>query len=205
MGATDFTHLREGYNVKDVFNELKNEMRDEYGYDSYNGTISNSSLGRKRMSFDKYTKTNEKKAFDIVEKEISDGYKNEAHYIDLGVIEYHLLTVKKKNVSKDKPVYKMKFVVDVEEMYYFRNMAMNVRSKSFDTKTEADKYAMEQTMKTLIPHKVTKEYVLEKGCAELTETYIEKKAYKSKPKIKDMTNKQLLEVHKYLFYGLASS
>ena len=204
MGICRCIHLKEGYNVKDVFNELVEEKRREYGEDYYNGKISNSCLGSKKMSFDKYNKTTEKKAYTFVEKDIDNGEKNCAKYIDLGVVEYHLLTVKKKNIASEKPVYKMKFVVDVEEIYYLRNMATNVKNKPFDNKSDADKYAMEQTMKTLLPHKVTKEYVLEKGQSDLTETYIERKVYKSKPKLKDMSNKKLLELHKYLFYALAS-
>ena len=199
MGATNFDHVVSGYNVREVFDDLVEDAIFENGNDSYNGTISTCSLGRCKLQFEKYSESNLKKAYKFVESN-DWGEKWTANYIDLGVKEYHVLTIKKRNVGKENPVYKMKFVVKPSHS----NSDDYPTHRSFSTKTEADQYAMEQTLKKDISHSVTKEYVLEKGDSVLTETYIEKKVYKSKPNLKPMANRKIVPVHVYLFYGWAS-
>lgn len=200
MGAKNFEHLILAYNAGRAFNRLVEDAEYESGHDDYNGTISTCSMGKCTLKFDKYSATNQKKAEQHVEKN-DWGRKWFADYVDLGAVEYHVLTVKKRPVGKTAPSYKMKFVVKrCPEDYLGEPIVV----QSFNTKTEADQFALEQTLKKTDPHKVVKEYVLEKGEACLTETYIETKVYKSKPTLKPMPNRKIVALHKYLFYGWAS-
>lgn len=202
MGVITFKHFIEDYSAKEAFNRLVADALYEKGHDRYNGTISTCDLGRCTLKFDEYSPTNKEKIY----KHLYDrdgGEKWVADYVDLGPIEYHVLTVKKRPVSKEAPKYKIKFSVKRATWIDGRRREF-LTVKSFKTKTEADQFALEQTLKTLEEHQVIKEYVLEKGNDCLTETYIEKKVYKSKPTLKPMPNRKVVALHKYLFYGQAS-
>ena len=200
MGACGFDYLVKGYSIQEVYDELVREAISEYGDRSYNGTISTCDLGRCTLKFDNYTKTNEKAAYKHVE-ERDGGRKWYADYVQLGVCEYHVLTVKKQAVSAKAPAYKLKFVVEAEDPNCYNHY---LQIKAFATKKEADTFALERTLSKKVRHRVVKEYVLESGNPALTETYIEKKIYKSRPKLKPSPNRMIVPVYMYLVYGLAS-
>ena len=198
MGATNFVEEAMGFSAEECFGMLCGEAIYENGNDSYNGTISTCSLGSKRLSFSKYSKANEKKAYDYINKE-ENGQKWSADYIDLGVVEYEVITYKKKHTG-NTPEYKMKYTVKIG---YFDDIT-SVRS--FDTKKEADDYAIMYAVKNGINTRIrtVKEYVLINGEDTTTMIEVESKTYKSKPKLKPMPNRTIREVHKYLFYGWAA-
>ena len=110
MGATNFVEeVTTTGSVQDAFDRLVSEYEREYGERAYNGTISTCSLGRCKLSFDKYSESNYKKAKNY----ISDnhyGSKWIADYIDLGVVGYKVIIVKKE-ILKNKPEYKLRFVI----------------------------------------------------------------------------------------------
>lgn len=202
MGACSFT---ESYCCDDAvkaFNILVEANREEYGSDSYNGTISTCGLINRypRLKFDKYNKTNEKKAHAFINKEFDEDKigKRECTYVDLGVIHYEVITVKKKPVkSSSKPVFKKMFVV-----YYDYQ---GEKTKSFATKTEAEKFAMKQKMKEIgCDVYIKNEYVLIKGNNTVEEFEYTKTIKKTKPSLKPMPNRIVKEIHKYIFYGFAT-
>ena len=45
MGAVEYSESKVGRTAKEAFTELVDDAANEYGYNSYNGTISNSRLG----------------------------------------------------------------------------------------------------------------------------------------------------------------
>lgn len=197
MGAIGFIHVIESTSIKEGFDELVAEAEMLYGREPYNGTISTCSLGRTVYSEPKYTKTAEKKAIKYVE-DSEYGVKWEARVIDLGPVEYKVVTVKKENV-KGTPKYKMKYVV--VKNAHFKGEGV----KSFDTKKQADDYAMMQALENQKDtYEVQKKYVLESGTPTTTEIVREVKTYKSKPKLKPMPNRKVVPIHKYVYYGKAS-
>ena len=57
-------------------------------------------MGRERLSFEKYSQSNEKKA-EIFIKKNDSGTKWVADYIDLGVLHYEITTFKKKHTGNN--------------------------------------------------------------------------------------------------------
>lgn len=197
MGATFFENAILAENPEKAYDILTADAIDQYGGDSYNGTISTcGGYLRSKLSFDKYSKSNENKAEKYINKHMDDMGKRDCEYIDLGVVRYDIIKTSKKKVDKRKPVFKKRFVVYCESF-----MGNNKRKKSFDKLSEAEQVAFVQKMKypdwdVLIKN----EYVLTDGnnVVETIETTITQK--KSRPKSVGK-NTVVKEIHKYLFYG----
>ncbi|MBN1040382.1 hypothetical protein DVW12_17020 [Clostridium botulinum] len=148
-----FIALAEGDKIRTAFDSIISEYERKYGEKSYDGTISICSLGSCKLSFDKYSESNYKKA----QKYIIDnhyGNKWSAYYIDLGVVGYTVITVKKE-LLKSKPECKLKFVISTYK--YFEKIQTNF---NYSTKTEADEKALILTLEGGVEHIVSKEYVI---------------------------------------------
>lgn len=199
MGACNFIHSIVAESATAGFDYLIEEANVNYGMESYNGSINTCSIGRRTLRFDKVNETNRKKAMKHIEDN-NNGRKWSADYVDLGVLRYDVITVKKKNVD-----YKADFKLMYAVVKKRNDESVKVRN-AFKTKTEADKKAVELTLKTGKEHVVVKEYVnIERnGGTVCTDTYIETKSYKTKPNLKPMPNRRVVELHEYLFYGWAS-
>lgn len=185
MGSCSFIHVEDGINVGAAFSSAVADAICEYGKDPYNGTISTCNLGYCKKIADKYSKTVEKEAYKFVtDNDYGDG-KRVAYALDMGVSEYLVRTVKK--VTKPSCVkYKV-----LDEFYH------SVIS-SFKTKQEAEQAAEKYAIKKGDPVFVMKE----EGSS--SHYYIEEKTYKTKPNLKPMKNREVLEIHKYMFYGWAA-
>lgn len=199
MGATNFIEeVTTTGTVRMAFDSLVVGYEREYGERSYNGTISTCSLGNCKLFFDKYSEINYKKA----QKYIVDnhyGHKGSADYIDLGIVGYKLVTVKKE-LLKNKPEYKLRFVVLTYKC--FEKVQTNF---NYSTKTEADEKALTLTLESGVAHIVSKEYVLVNNSkSDCSIFYIANKVYKNKPNLKPMKNRKVLPIRKYLFFGWAS-
>lgn len=199
MGATNFIEtISSTKGVNSAFNMLVGEYEMEYGDRDYNGTISTCSLGSCKLRFDKYSKTNLDKAKRYI-LENNYGEKWRADYIDLGVIGYLVTTVKKENL-KNKPKYKLAYVIQKEEGFEFVSTKYH-----YNTKTDADKKALALTLESGVRHALSKEYVLtENTKSNCSRFQIETKSYKSKPKLKPSDSRKIMPIHKYIFFGWAS-
>ena len=102
MGAINFTEEAFSTSAEAAFNSLVEDAVYRNGHDSYNGTISTCVLRRVRKMADKYSKTVEKKAHDLIMKE-DYGIKWEAECLDLGVVHYEIVKVKKVTKKISKP------------------------------------------------------------------------------------------------------
>lgn len=192
MGACSFIKTAYAGSAREAFDSLVKDAIREYGDNSYNGTISTCSYGGTVMRFDKYSKSNEDKAYKLIEE---DGYgeKWDAKAIDLGIVHYEVTTIKKVSVKKEKPKWTMMYVV-----HY------GGRTKLFKTKTESDAEAMKLLKNGESDVYVSKEYVnTVKGSEVVSEFKIEKKKSKTKPKSLK-PNQTYNEIHKYMFYGFAA-
>ena len=199
MGATNFVEeVTTTGTVQDAFDRLVSEYEREYGERAYNGTISTCSLGSCKLSFDKYSESNYKKA----QKYITDnhyGSKWIADYIDLGVVGYKLITVKKEFL-KNKPEYKLRFVVSK-----YSNFEKIKTTFYYLTKIEADEKALSLTLDSGVEHIVSKEYVLVNNSkSDCSRFYVDNKIYKNKPNLKPIKNRKILPIKKYIFFGWAS-
>lgn len=197
MGAVNFVEEIKAQSAKEGFEVLVSEAISNFGAHEYNGTISTCCMAECTLRFNKYSKSNEKKAMDFIEKD-DYGVKWEANYIDLGVIEYKVVTVKVSNTKDFKnPEYKIKYVVrDMQER----------RIGSADTKTEASNIAKRHSLRDMEGCFISKEYELvnSKQNNIIAETNIEIKTYKTEPKLKDIPGRRIVPIHKYLFYGWAA-
>jgi len=200
MGATSFIYKITGRTPKEAFDTLVAEANEQYGTELYNGSINTCSMGSCKKTFDKFNKATSKEAFKFIEDN-GNGEKWTAHYVDMGVTSCVVTTVKKKAVDGGKPQFKMQYCV-----YEHNTIAAMYTGDHFDTKTDADKKAMELALKNDKKYTVTKEYVniKENTSSIVTETVVEHKAYKAKPVLKEVSNRKAEEYHTYYFYGWAS-
>lgn len=198
MGATNFDEIIIGESASKCFDILSRQAEFDYGCDAYNGSISTCDLGSCTLSFDKYLKSNEKKAYDHI-KDKKYGSKWIANYVDLGVVEYELLTVKKEK-KECNAKYKMKYVIcELQRGCFVKT------NYSFEKIKDAESKAIELALENPdIDYSVSKDYVVESGKNTNCILTIDKKVYKSKPKASLKPNQKLIEKHKYIFYGWAS-
>jgi len=196
MGATEVWYLDEGYSIGEVYRGLVEEAEYVSGVGSYNGTISTCSLGGCTLRFDKFTKTNLKKAEKFVE-ERGLGQKGRVNFVDFGIVGWDIIEVKKE-VKKATPKYESKYIV--------RN-SNGENEASFNKKTDADRYAVQRALEGIGRYYVEKGYVLVDGDSVVTETVRTVKRHKSitKPKLVEKENRLVKPVYKYLIYGLARS
>lgn len=201
MGAMSFIERATGRTAKEAFDKLVEQANIESGEAMYNGSINTCSLGRCKKTFDKFNTATAKEAQKFIEDN-SNGEKYVANYIDMGVTSCLVTTIKKKPVDGGKPQFKMQYCI-----YEHDVLTPDVYTgKHFDTKTEADKVAMELALKKDKDYRVSKEYVNIKDNTSslVTETVREIKSYKTKPVLKEMPNRKAEEYHTYYFYGWAS-
>lgn len=181
MGATDFTIKRRGRSMGDAYNTAVSDAIDEYGNDSYNGTISTTHGYIDKTSMFKSSKLS---VDEFINKHIDSCEKRGSAW---GIcieepVENNLKikTQVEHVVTKGTKKWVLKYVVYQGEK----------RIGSKDTKGEAVKLAREITEKTQSRTTIVMEKVLESGgnvVANIT--------YKKSDKEKQGT---------YIFFGIAS-
>jgi hypothetical protein len=182
-------------NAKKSFLDLVDFNKDKYGY-GRNGTISTTSLDSEpKMSFKKYTVSNEKKAQEFIKKEFKNDNIDirQCCFIDLGVVHYKIITVTQKSI-KNSPKFKKMYVV-----YYDNN------KKFFESKKDAENFALKYKLEHIHNDvNICHEYVPENGDAKIAEYTYEITTKKSMTKpLKELPNRKVVEMHKYIFYGVA--
>ena len=195
MGAVEYSETMIGKNAKEAFNNLVEDATQEYGYDRYNGTISNSRLGNCLGAFPntaKGMKDLNKFVDNALEKAVT---KNFANYVVIENYKYIVKTVKKvKNTNYTNPRVLTKYAV----------MSGSKQLTVKDTPKEADA-AMLRLAFDYGSLTVEKVGVIEKGDNQVSSISIEMKEYKKKPNLKDAPNRQMYRENYYVFFGLANS
>lgn len=195
MGAVEYSESKVGRTAKEAFNELVDDAAQEYGYNSYNGTISNSRLGNCLGSFPntaKGMKDLNKFVDNQLEKAVT---KNFSNYVVIENYRYIVKTVKKvKNTNYTNPRVLTKYAV----MFGSRQLAVK------DTPKEAED-AMLKFVFNCSPITIEKVGIIEKGDNQVSSTVVELKEYKKKPNLKDAPNRQVYSENYYVFFGLANS
>lgn len=198
MGAESFQKEIIGTSARECYDYLVDEAINEYGQSIYNGTIATCDFGVCTLKFDKYLKSNEKKAEDHIDFK-DNGDKWRTDYVDLGVIEYELITIKKEK-RKYSSKYKLKYVIleKCGDRYVQTNYSFE---KIKNAEEQAIKLSLENIDKK---YRVSKEYVVVEGNNINFDLIVEKKVCKNKPKVTLKPNQKLIEKHKYIFYGWAA-
>ena len=198
MGGVNFIKKTYSYSAEEAFKQLYDDAVREHGRDSYNGTISTCSLGRVVWVADKYSSKAEKKASEII-KEDGYGDKRIAKCLDLGVVEYHIITaVKTQFKAQKKAEYRQKFcVLETDDDWKMHQVSY------FDTKKEAEDDAVKRCMNTGFSYEVVKKPVNIGGSNIISDIEPKIRATKTKPK-SVKAGAVLKEVHAYIFYGWAA-
>jgi hypothetical protein len=198
MGAISFCKTVEGTNINDVYERLVKDAIRTHGDDSYNGTISTCHLNsRATKSYSNYSIKNEKESMKWIAESENYGEKWEARYVDLGVIGYDVVSIKKKTI-KSNAEFKMQYCV-YEDTYSSDNKLLAHK----DTKKAADDEAIKFALKgkNVI---VKKDYIKIKGDNITTKFEVIKKRYKSKPKMQESDTKKIIPIRKFILYGWAA-
>lgn len=195
MGAISFQELGFGKDPREAFDTLVREAVFEYGNDPYNGTIYTCRMGECEKSFEKHNKTNTKKAHEFAEDRIGRFEKRIANYVCIGVHHWEVSEIVKERTG-NKPKIRQKFVVRKEP-------EGNIFATK-DSRSDAENLAFFSALRTGHTYHVSKEGVPVNGvCGKLSSFFVNKKTYKTKPKLKDKTGRKIYPVYAYLFYGLA--
>lgn len=196
MGSTPVIYSAEGANPKELFNKIKEECQYLYGHDGYTGTMADCYLsgGYFAKNNESWTKAKEKQMISKLRDKLDNNSweKGIVMIKDAGIVGYDVIEPTIKRIQA-KPSYKMKFVV--------RDGFEVLGTK--DTITDAINFL--KTKAIAYPNAVvSKEYALVAGDNVMAEVNNVTKRYKTKPK--NIANgKQCLEIHKYIFYGIAPS
>lgn len=195
MGAVSFMHTIEATSAEKAKQMLVGDALYEHGHDGYNGTIS-TCYGRCRCikSFDKYSQKNEKEMLKYAETRFEHLDKREMEIIDLGIIGYNRITVKKTTFTPSAKYEQRYAVVDA-------CTGNTVSPKAYrKTKTEA--------------HNLAIKYLLEGKCVEVRKMPVlisGNNLCTAFEMITERTNKMpnaskyIVEpVHKYIVYGWAA-
>lgn len=200
MGATLYIEEAMGTNVKELFNQLVEEAKNNYGDNSYNGSISTTKLGRK-VNF-----SNEENEKDIYQSSKFFPEKRQTNYSETGIDHYKAFTPKwvKEEVSpkKEKGVRQVQKFSVMLTKYASKQTKRYMAENSFDTLTEAKQKAKEMALifeqdVTIKKHRSNGE-MFEIGKFELIS---DGKKYKSSRKSKSKVYKP---VKKYMFFVFAA-
>lgn len=187
-----FKMVTEGYEPGSAFEELVNEAYRESREVAY----SECRLGACKYSHQYYSYSNEEDAYEYVERD-KGGWPGFADYIDLGIVEYHVLNFKLRSIREESPHEDSEFLVKICPKYFRSEIV-----RSFRTRKEAEDFAMIQTYLSKTPHQVVTGTYQESTQTLLSETYIEKEVFDSFPEIEERAPYcQIKGLHKYLFYG----
>lgn len=199
MGGRNFTCIGIGHDVNEAYKALCERAEYEYGHDPYNSTISTCGLV---LTYDHLFKTfkdgNLKKAFAFI-KRIPDEKKYIKGYvdaIDLGVYAWHVPIIKRES----RP-YTAKFKTKFTITDVMTKKTVCVKGKrDFETRTEAEKAAIEYAVANEADVIVTKEPVLLSGNDIVSFLSCEIQEVKKPTKSQKRT---AAPMHKYLFFGCA--
>lgn len=200
MGATTYCNTALGTSASEAFDSLCEDNAWESGHDYYSGTMthSNSYLGSCFYSFDVYKETEKakkerKKIFDKANKELEDMSTGYIKYIDLGIVEYRIVTPV-VTTTKANPEYKLLYSI-----YVYDNNGRERRVDEVKTIADARKSLLKYAA-TYGGAYVKKEYVKVKGNNVVMEARTKVKKVKTKPKTIPK-NAKLEIIHKYYFFG----
>lgn len=195
MGACGFVNTWDGVDYRDGYRELVSQAEYEYGTDAYNGTISTTRLhaGRPVRIADRYSTSVDKKA----EKWMSEhpGQKWVAKVLDLGVVEYDIVSYKKVPQN-----------AEARWQTFYVVKADGRKMKSFKSVADARRYLEEVIARS---DGSVDWYCIEKipenvGGTALSTSYERTcRTVKTKPK-RIPKGATLRERHRFVYYGLAS-
>ena len=193
MGAEAFCIVTENTDARKAFNALVEQARYDYGNEPYNGTISTCSMGRCTRSYDQFSQEVLEEAYALVESR-EGGQKWVAQYIDLGVCGYETVEIKRQSRKSDAK-FKMGYVLYDEDGKY-RGDA--------NTKGEAEGKAMKLAYENNMTITIKKEHRRISGNSVVCEVSLKRAFSEKRPRLTRAPGKEIVPIHKYMFYGWAS-
>lgn len=193
MGAEAFCIVTENTDARKAFNALVEEAREEYGNRSYNGTISTCSMGRCAKTYNQFSEETLNDARKFVE-DCEYGHKWVAQYIDLGVCGYETVEIKRHSRKSDAK-FKMGYVLYDED---------GKRRGDANTKGEAEGKAMKLAYENNMTITIKKEHRRISGNSVVCEVSLKRTFSEKRPRLTRAPGKEIVPIHKYMFYGWAS-
>lgn len=196
MGSRFISRTTEGTNIDVAYDLIREADAQRFGDDYYSGHFGSTNLGRcKTLTNDMYNKKIEKEAKTIIDDEMENGsnWGNVVKGLDLGIIGYDIVTIKKEKKTTKPPTYETFYVVYSSG---YSNSKMLFKSK---VKKEAEDKLMEFGFN--YPDAILlKEPVLVSGNATILTLDRNVKRVTKKPS-KIPAKARLFPIHKYVFYG----
>lgn len=199
MGAINFFETCADVNPEEAFSKLALEALREYGSDPYSGTIATTSLRnyqQKRIA-ETYSKKAEDAAYEYA-RQHDFGEKWTSDYLDLGVKEYQITTVKKVRVPKDKQTATYQTVYAVVEDGTDRTL------ENFGVQAAAEAFAEKYCGQHHVSVQICKRKKLVSGSEALERFEATTRTQKKKP-ARIPKGVRVDEVHVYAFYGWAAT
>ena len=195
MGSCLVSTIEYGISADEAYDKIYEHDLRQYGDDAYNGSFTTCTLRKVLKLANKYTASNQEKAYKLFQKQENVG-KWEALGIDMGIHHYEIIKPRFTKVSGKTFVRYCVHALD-------DNGKSSLNFKTFDTMDKAKEYALFQTAKLNRGHAIQKKYITEYGQTELATVTLDIKTTNRRPKTipKGCT---LREIHAYYFFGWAS-
>lgn len=195
MGANFICHTLTGYTARDTFNPFRDDQAEKYGSDYYGGTFGSTNLGYVRtLTTGLCTKEIEKEAKSILDQAEDDEKSTTVKGLDLGIVGYDIITVKKVKPTNPSPAkYEMGYIL------YDSILEKKVLAKGKDKK-EMENKLLEMALE--YPEAILKKtHLLVSGTELVCELNVTTKRVTKKP-TRSPKNAIIKEVHKYVFFGV---
>lgn len=213
MGGTTFEQVQYGTNVNQVFDALTKEAIYHDGNNSYNGTISTTSLGTEinLSKYPKLAKALEQKDFETMDEYYEDvlypekrvsNYISELAYYNVCKPEW---VEEKENVTRKKGCKMLKEFGIMTQSKYDKN---SISFKSYPTLTEAKKNAKQLSLKenedVIVFQYRSVQDGLRKEKVKLGKFKLVSEGKQNETKVKSK-NKAYMPVYKFTFFVFAAT
>lgn len=191
MSKFEFQETIIDVTAEDGFKTLVGRVTEDECFDAF---VLTCDLGECTLKFDKYDKDNEIKAQKHI-KEMNYGEECIANYIDLGVVEYETIEIKKEDIKND-----IKIEYSIVEMVIMDNNIKYIDTGYASSNLEyIESKAAELALETGNQFHIMKKI----SYFESVIKFVKTKKSDEKPQVED--NQKVNEKHKYIFYGIASN
>ena len=199
MGSRFISRTIESTNVNAGYDFIREEDARRFGEDYYSGAFGSTNLGRvKTLTDGMHTKDILKKANSIIDEEMENGsnWGNVVKGLDLGIVGYDIVTIKKESNKAKSPVYETYYIVYSSYSDSAKKLFKSKVKKEAEEKLIS--YGFDYPNAILI-----KEPILVSGSSIVTSLNRTVKRVTKKP-TKIPAKAKVIPIHKYIFYGWVS-
>lgn len=200
MGSRFISKTVEGTSMSLAYEMLRAEEAEKFGDDYYSGRFGSTRLGStKTLTTGDCTQDVKDIANATIDRECEDGMNNGnvVKGLDLGIVMYNIVTVKKKKVTTKPPKYENGYAI-YANLYSKDDKPLKTGKNKTEMEAKLLEYGFEYPDAYLV-----KQPILVDGNAVVSRLEVVTKTSKTKP-TKVPAKAKVIPIHRYAFYGWVS-